>query len=406
MIELMTSICLVKTPVPELQDDRLDPPMGLLYLGTVLKQAGYEVKILDLSGIPEDDWEFPEADWYGFSTYTASYNRTVRIKELVEELHPDVKTVAGGPHASAMPMSTSMDFDYVIVGEGESALLELVSLGQGEAIIHGHKMSINLIPAPDYSLVDVSSYTRRYQGKPSFQIFTSRGCPYQCGFCSKLPGGHVMRRRSTGAVVREILDIRKRYGDVSFRFKDDLFASNLFSLQCLKDRDLDLQYSCNVRADYKEGLPELLAATGCKTACIGIESGSDRVLTSMNKRTSREQNLRAIKELQEVGIDVLAWLVIGYPGETWETFYETISFLEEAQPDIVRAYPLIPYPGTPVYEQVLILDEDFDHYFYIHGNNETGFVYQTPELPRSEIMGMWNTMNRYLRKFRTRVEGS
>jgi len=72
----------------------------------------------------------------------------------------------------------------------------------------------------------------------------------------------------------------------------------------------------------------------------------------------------------------------------------------------VRAYPLIPYPGTRVYDEVEILDEDWDHYFYIHGNDEHGFVYQTPELPRGEIQAMWATLSRYLTKFRNRVEGS
>jgi radical SAM superfamily enzyme YgiQ (UPF0313 family) len=150
----------------------------------------------------------------------------------------------------------------------------------------------------------------------------------------------------------------------------------------------------------------MLADTGCKTACIGIESGSDKVLKSMRKGTTRQQNIDAIKGLQDVGIEVLAWIVVGYPGETHETLYETISLLEEAQPDLVRAYPLIPYPGTRVYNEVEILDEDWDHYFYVHGNDEHGFVYQTPELPRGEIMEMWATMKRYLEKFNNRIEGS
>ncbi len=403
MIEF-TKICLLKTPVPELQDDRLDPPMGLLYLGTVLKRAGFQLEILDLSGVPEEDWSFPVADYYGFSTYTASYNRTVRIKNRVKALYPDVVTIAGGPHASALPLDVTDEFDHVIIGEGETALLELMVGVNTESIIRGRPMDI--IPMPDYSLVDLPSYSREYLGKPSFQIFTSRGCPHRCGFCSKLPGGHVVRRRTVSNVVDEIQAIRSSFGDVSFRFKDDLFATNRQWLKRLGAKDVGLEYSCNVRADYKEEIPALLAASGCKTACIGIESGSDKVLTSMGKGVTRRQNIDGIRGLQAVGIEVLAWIIIGYPGETWQTFYETISLLNEAQPDIVRAYPLIPYPGTPVYDQVEILDTDWDHYFYIHGNNEAGFVYQTPQLSRGEIMGMWANLSRYLKKYRTRVEGS
>lgn len=400
------SICLVHTPVPELQDDRLDPPMGLLYLGTVLKQAGIDVQILDLSGIPESEWIFPEAEWYGFSTYTANYYRTAHIKNMVKAQHPSVKTIAGGPHASAKPLEAAFIFDHVIVGEGEAALLGLVKGEITGEIIAGCNMDIDEIPFPDYSLVDINSYTREYLGKQSFQIFTSRGCPYKCGFCSKLPDGHIIRRRHVSFVVHEIMRIQSEYDDISFRFKDDLFTSNPKWLRSFDSYNLGIEYSCNVRADFKDEIPDLLVSSGCKTACIGIESGSDKVLKAMKKGTTREQNLSAIKRLKDVGIQVLTWIVVGYPGETYETLYETISLLEEAQPDLVRAYPLIPYPGTQVYNEVEILDKNYDHYFYIYGNNEHGFVHQTAELPRGEIMGMWATLDRYLKKFNQRVEGS
>jgi len=402
----MMDICLVKTPVPELQEDRLDPPMGLLYLASMLEWNGIEAKILDLSGIPEEQWEFPEAEWYGFSTYTSSYNRTVRIKHLVEAQYPNVKTIAGGPHASALPFQVAEDFDHVVIGEGESVLLKLIMGAISKQIIFGDPMSVDSIPFPDYSLVDVASYKREYLDKTSFQLFTSRGCPYECGFCSKLPGCHTIRRRSVKNVLHEIYSIRADYGDVSFRIKDDLFASNLDWLRQFRDSGVDIEYSCNVRASYKPGISDYLAETGCKTACMGLESGSNKVLDCMKKGTTREQNISAVKDLQNKGIQVLAWIVVGYPGETHETLYETISMLEEAQPDLVRAYPLIPYPGTRVHGEVEILDHDYDHYFYIHGNDEHGFVYQTPELPRGEIMAMWSTLNRYLKKFRNRVEGS
>jgi radical SAM superfamily enzyme YgiQ (UPF0313 family) len=298
------------------------------------------------------------------------------------------------------------DFDNVIIGEGESALLELIKGEITGDIIAGCNCDVDDIPFPDYSLVDIDSYTREYLNKFSFQIFTSRGCPYECGFCSKLPDGHIIRRRQVQNVIREIVLIRANYGDVSFRFKDDLFTSNPRWLRDFESYNLGIEYSCNVRADFKDEVPDLLASSGCKTACIGIESGSDKVLNAMRKGTTREQNISAIKRLKDVGIQVLTWIIVGYPGETHETLYETISLLEEAQPDLVRAYPLIPYPGTQVYNEVEILDENYDHYFYIHGNNEHGFVHQTPELPRGEIMGMWATLNRYLNKFEQRLKGS
>jgi radical SAM superfamily enzyme YgiQ (UPF0313 family) len=392
----MIDICLIKTPVPELLDDRLDPPAGLLSLAAVLQRDGLTVEIIDLSGIPEYDWEFPAAFRYGFSTYTASYNRTLYIKDRIKHLYPEATTIAGGPHASALPEEVAREFDTVVVGEGESVISGIVH-GCMDCIIYAKPIPIEKLPRIDYSLVDFSSYTRRFEGKPSFPIYTSRGCPYLCKFCSSLPGGRKVRRRAVNNVIEEIVDLKDVYGDVSFRMKDDLFASNSQWLQEFADIVPGIQYSCNVRADFNNGTPDLLAKSGCIVACMGIESGSDAILRAMGKGATRQQNLDAIAKLKRAGIKVLAWIIVGYPGETWETLEETVTLLEESRPELVTIYPLIPYPGTKAYEDVRIIDHDYSHYFYIHGNKKAGFVYETDDLPVTLIKEMWEYMQPYSR---------
>lgn len=381
----MIDICFIHTPVPELLDDRLDPPIGLLSMATVLTLNGYDVKVLDLSGIPESEWDFPQAGWYGFDTYTASYNRTVRIKDMIKVLYPDAMTIAGGPHATVLPGDVYSEFDVVVTGEGEE-VVEGILQGNYNGIIRPNPVDLNAIPDVDFSLIDMTSYNRKFQDKVSFSIFTSRGCPYNCGFCS---GVRKYRRLPVERVVQHIVDLLDQYGNISFRVKDDLFASSGRWLKQFSEQVPDIEYSCNVRADMNPIVPGLLASTGCIWACIGIESGSDEILSNMGKRTTRQQNIDTIRILQAEGINVLAWIIVGYPGETWDTVRETVTMLQEAPPDRVTVYPLIPYPGTKVSQEVKIIDKDYSHYFYIHGNRESGFVYETEDLTVSEIKSMW-----------------
>ena len=126
---------------------------------------------------------------------------------------------------------------------------------------------------------------------------------------------------------------------------------------------------------------------------MGIESGSNIVLKSMNKGATAKMNREAIKGLKDVGIETLAWMIVGFPGETWDTVKETVDFLNKSAPDIVTVYPLIPYPGTDVWNNpekygMRIIDKDFSHYFYIKGNYEAGYVYETDTLNPSIIQEM------------------
>jgi len=192
------STVLIHTPCNELEDDHLEPPLGLLYLATLLIQRGYQAKIVDLSSVPPEAWAdlIPAADLYGFSTYTTTYHRTLQILALVKRRFPHARTVAGGPHATALPKLVAREFDFVVSGEGEQALLDLVqSLEAGNA--PSRKLTgiltpnLDDLPFPDFSLVDLNSYRRVVAGMPSISILSSRGCPYPCVFCSSI----VMRAR-------------------------------------------------------------------------------------------------------------------------------------------------------------------------------------------------------------------
>lgn len=120
-------ICFIHASCPEFDDDRLEPPLGLLSIATYLKHQGFQASVVDLSSVSleEASRRIPRADIYAFSTLSVTYALTLALKSIATSMHPGVLTVAGGPHATALPFYVSRDFDVVVTGEGETAMLDL-----------------------------------------------------------------------------------------------------------------------------------------------------------------------------------------------------------------------------------------------------------------------------------------
>ena len=254
------SLALIQTPCYELEDDRLEPNLGLLYLATWLRQHGFAAQVINLSSMPQEGWEqtIPSADVYGFSTYTTSYHRSLLISRLIREAYPAARMVAGGPHASALPHSVAQDFDHVVVGEGESAILRLLDeMASGRMsspiLCEPPIADLDTLPFPDYSLVDVRSYHRVVDGSPSLSVLTSRGCPYDCVFCNSIimGGGQRVRFRSAENIANEIRELKARFGVTCFRFQDDIFTLNLPRLHRLTAllQQEKITYRCFGRVD-------------------------------------------------------------------------------------------------------------------------------------------------------------
>lgn len=394
----MAKICLINTPVPELKDDRLDVPIGLLYIGTHLKNRGYDVEICDLAGISREQWAstIPYANYYGFSTYTCNIYLTWEIKELCRRINPLAPMIAGGAHATGFPAHVKeLGFDYVVVGEGEGAIEGIIEEKEDWLVAPDPIMNLDKLPYINYDMIDINSYHRLIANEKAVSIFSSRGCPYNCAFCSSkaIDYGWKYRKRSIGHFLGEIEQIKQKYDIPHFRIKDDLFTHDIKWLgEFAKNAD-DLRYDCLVRAGYHKEVPQLLKESGCAMVSIGIESGSNVVLKAMNKGTRRSVNIESIQRMRDAGIKVLIWLIVGFPSETWDTVKETVDMVNEAKPDITTIYPLIPYPGTDVWRNpnkygIRITDTDFSHYYYIKGNYEAGYVYETDTLNQIVIENM------------------
>lgn len=398
-------ITLIQTPCYELNDDRLEPNLGLLYLATYLNQHWHDACMVDLSSVPNSQWEqlIPFAEAYGFSTYSTTYHRTLEVQRVAKSINPKAVTVAGGPHASALPQEVAQDFDFVVVGEGERALLGLLSdLEEGEQLakIVREQLIEDLdeISFPDYSLVALRTYHRIVAGKPSVSILSSRGCPYQCNFCNSIIMGRnrKVRFRSPGNIAEEIQQVQARYGIRSFRFQDDIFT---LSVQRIREitrllKPLNIVYRCFGRVNTcTQEMAELLYEGGCRHIAFGVESGSQQILDLMNKAQTVEQIRTGIANAKAAGLVVRVFLIVGCPGETWEAVQQTVDLMLECSPHEYIVYPLIPYPGTPLYHfperfGITQINRDFSQYFQVRGNKETGFVFRTKELDEVKIAEM------------------
>jgi len=388
-----------------LDDDCLEPPLGILYMATILRQRGIECSVCDLSGLGDDktkwqaDLEFGEI--YAFSTYSVTYRRTLEVKKLIQErINPDAIFIGGGHHVTAMPGDCINDFDIIITGEAEKTFPEVVSkILSGtvvKGVIKGQPVTeLDTIPFPDFNLVDLGRYHRIVEGKPSLSLVSSRGCPFKCAFCnSRISDRGSLRFRSADNVVTEICELIKSYGIRHYRFNDDLFTfskKRVFEIAELLIKKADIIYRVFAQArTLTPDICNILYESGCRHVSIGIESMSDRMLKLLEKGNTAEQNSTALDNCKKAGLKVRIYLMVGFPGETEETVKESLEKLKQCHFDEFVVYSFIPYPGTPVWHNpakwgIKNMDKDFTKYVQVGKRRSTCFVVETKDFTSADV---------------------
>lgn len=391
-------IVLISPAHPRVENDNLDPPIGLMYLSAVLCKAGHSVKILDYAG--DRQHNVPEADIYGFTTYTPTYWWSLEKKNEIQELYPNAKYICGGTHASAVPELCKDNWDYVVVGEGEEAILRLASGDTLPKIIYSNSLDdVDNLPFPDYADIDVDSYDRTLDGEPLLSVLTSRGCPYKCNFCNSIiwNGARKVRFRSPENVAKEIAYLKDTFGINHFRMIDDLFAITETRVKNLTEvfKDLDIVYRCTARCNtFNDIMAKMLKDSGCVQVELGVESGSLPILERMNKKQTPDDIIYAVHSAKNAGLRVRIYLIMGFPGETWETVKETCKTVIEAMPDEVLIHTPIPFPGTPLYEYpddfgITWMEKDFSKYMQISKDRQPYYLMSHKTADRDIIKEMW-----------------
>jgi anaerobic magnesium-protoporphyrin IX monomethyl ester cyclase len=391
-------------------------PLGLAYLGAVAEKEGHQVTVIDCQGEKLTYDTFRQrikqvpSDVVGVTSTTLLYNSAKTIMEIAKEEQPNAVTMIGGSHVSFWDenaLNEAQAIDVIVRREGELTFLELLQRieskksfegvlgttfrGIGGKIIRNEDrpflLDLDSLPSPAYHLLPLDSYRR--MGKTIFPIVTSRGCVQWCDFCSTVRMfGRGYRVRNSKKVVDDMEMLHNKYGESQFTFYDDAFTVNrqhtLEMCADIKARKLDVTWDCETRVDaVDKELLEKMHDAGCITIWFGVESGSERILDQMHKKIKPEGVRSAFKMSQKAGMMTIASAVIGFPGETEETAWETINFINSLNPDDIGFYVATPYPGTPMYEQVVkngwLRVTDFNKY------DTATPTFETPELSMEKI---------------------
>jgi len=318
----------------------------------------------------------------------------------------------GGPHATFADkqiLTEEPAVDIVVRGEGEETLLELAQhspkldkLQEIRGITFRNKdqivqtpdrpfiQNLDELPRPAYKYLPIDKY--RIHGKKFLPIMTSRGCPFQCSFCSASRiFGAEFRARSPKNVVDELEWLRDVHGAEGVSFHDDTLTFDKKRIidicEGIINRKIDLPWGCSTRVDLvsKEILAEMRKAN-CNEVQFGVESGCQRILNSFKKRVSPDQCENAIKWAKEVGMFVTVSVIIGYPGETRETIKQTLDLVHRLEPDDAWLCLPTPYPGTELRALVEKLEWKMSNDWTLY--NTMNPIFEDPLLPSEEIIKM------------------
>jgi anaerobic magnesium-protoporphyrin IX monomethyl ester cyclase len=361
----------------------LYPSLGLLTLGAYLRDHGVEVALLDLTF--ERDLRAARArirafapDVVGVHTKTLTHDRAVEIGRIARE--QGAFAVAGGPDSASRPEQYLAEgFDAVAPGEGEAVLTELaerVATKQPVAGLAGlivardgrpvrgpprpYLRSLDALPLPAWELVDMEAYLGRWErstGERRAAVLTSRGCPFDCSWCSKPTFGRTFRQQSPERVVEELRALKERYRVDYVRFCDDVFGVSRAwidrLLTLMAEEDLGLAWECLARVDLlKPDLLHRMRATGLARVYVGVESGSQKMLDLMNRGTRLAQVERTAAALRREGVRQFWFLMLGYPGETLEDIEATLRLFRRFSPEEYSVSIAVPVPGTRFHEAV------------------------------------------------------
>ena len=374
------------------------PDLGLGYLAKALERENHPVYILDCVNLRltfknfEDYIASFDFDVIGFKVFSTDLFSVKKSLLIVKKRRPDAKIILGGAHPSAFPEQTLQYFeeaDFAIRGEAETGLADLISnfskldivrktqipgliwRNSGEIISNPpiFPEDLDSLGYPDWDLINPSNYPFQTsyltKSKIVAPLLMSRGCPYQCTFCScRSVTGHKIRSHSVSYIIEEIKFLKSNFGIKEVCFIDDNFlvfkdlVSNLCE-QMIKQK-INIKWSCfGIRLDLldKEIL-SLMEKSGCYLLTVGIESGSQRILDHMKKKLTLDlikEKITLIKTTTH--IKIIGNFILGYPLEKEEDIYKTIRIAKSLPLSGANFFPFHPTPGTEIFDELLAKKE-------------------------------------------------
>ena len=384
------------------------PPLGIAYLAAFAReQLGGRVDVRCVDAFSQgygrarvlEEVRAFAPDVVGWTTVTLTANFVKRAAPEVRRMSPGAVQIAGGPPPSALPGDLLPLVDIVARGEGERTFVELLErildgrdwqdvrgisfLDGGERIDNPNMPlieNLDTLPFPARDLLPMRLYEHHYPFKARNRnfttFFTSRGCPFQCAFCSQhVVWGGGVRYRSLDNTFAEIEHLQRNFDTSFYFFYDDTFTLKRERVVDFCNRKIqsghDFLWSCLTRADcLDEDLIVLMKKSGCREFQIGIESGSDAVLDSIKKKVRLDTLQKTFKLIKKHGMRTKGFFILGHLADTKQTMRDTVNTALALDPHWIFFSTLIPLPGSELYEQAqqkgYLKTTDWDRYNY-HG---------------------------------------
>lgn len=360
------------------------PPLSLIYLKNYLKSKGINVKILDLNftlykhlNYPLNNWlgldddfennlfsmaeknaplileslyeEIKNSSFIGFSLLKRNTPFSFELAKRIKDRFPDKKIIFGGPHALTLKEKNKISpSDYWIIGEGEQPLYEVLTKEKPHISCFKELSNLDSLPFLDFEPLNPLKYSR------SLPLLSSRGCPYACNFCSERLLSHKFRHHSPKYIVEQIKYLISKYEIRNFVFCDSLinyktqWLEELCQLLIKNNLSIKWEAQARIKPDFPQELAYLLKKSGCFNLFVGLENGSDRMLTLMNKGFNSIEAVEFLRKLKTADLHFEISLIFGYPQEEEKDYFQTLEFIKDNKniiPKIAQVNPFVDYLG-------------------------------------------------------------
>ena len=380
------------------------PPLGLLYIAGVLRDAGIDVAVRDMAaeGMSVFDCARILHDHspriVGVSVLTNVIPETEEILRQVKALAPDTRTVVGGIHPTAMPaeMLENTNIDYLVRGEGEYTMLHLARAildgdripdipglchrREGDVVLvqeTGAVTDLDSLPLPARELAPMEQYLQKGA------VLSSRGCPYSCYFCSTVEMNmHRYRLRSPEMVVEEMVTLEKQFGLTEFEFQDDNFTARPSACRRLCELLLHCGYTWGCQGTLRQLADDLtlldsMVAAGCKHIFFGLETGDDKMLQKL-KGVSVAGVKKVVTHAVRLGVHVAAGFIIGHPEDTSESIARSLELAlwlrardVHTPAGVLNCFPGSPVQRSPSRYNVSVVNTCYEDFVFPRVNIET-----------------------------------
>ena len=426
----------LNTMAPCLGDNMYEPSGGLLILGRLLLDQGYHVTYLDLNAIYEKNkYSYSlqltnsknvsviaplvlDSDIVLISSTTPSFDAATQLAKLCRTINGNTKIIMGGMYISLNPFIAAqqcMDADLFVIGPAEDRIVEILncfrenrSLDKIAGVIYNEKdklrdtlhLPINYEkcidnPSPAWELL------ANHPNQPVYRVFSSYGCDYKCTFCAPaIARKNTIYYRKIQNVIADIELLVDKYdvkeillGDLTF-FNDFEHSYELCS-HIIK-RNLQVDFWCQTRFDKADKKTlSILTESGCVQLALGLETFNDMILKGSHKDQTEEQILSSLLTAKEFPINIQVYVIIGLPGDDYESISNTIYFIERCINDnlidTVNLAQYVPFPGTGFDADINLLDNDLSAYSMATYSRMTPMpVFETSTLSRFQLKALYN----------------